>query len=263
MKAAGLTGAELRVIDGKNIMDLEYAELERVRELVRGAGFETISIASPLLKCVLPNAPPPDTRFEHDIFASKHTYEDQDRLALRAFAIAEMMGAKIVRVFSYWRTVEPQKTWDAAVSALRKLGDDAAGRGLTIGLENEHACNVATGAEAAEVIARVDHSSVKLVWDPANAYVAGENSFPEGYDKLPKGSIAHVHAKDCRMKDPNTPEWGAVGAMAIDWKGQIAALLRDGYAGWISLETHWTGPHGDKVEASTICAQNLRTLLAD
>jgi L-ribulose-5-phosphate 3-epimerase len=263
MKTAGLAGAELRVIDGKNIMDLDYGELERVREQVRGAGFETVSIASPLLKCVLPGAPPLDTRFEHDVFASKHTYEDQDRLAQRAFAIAQMMGAKIVRVFSYWRTVDPASTHDAVVAALRKLGDEAATRGLMIGLENEHACNISTGADAAEVIGRVDHTSVKLVWDPANAYVSGEKSFPEGYGRLPKGSIAHVHAKDCRMKDAHTPEWGAVGAMDIDWKGQIAALLTDGYAGWISLETHWTGPRGDKLEASTICAKNLHALLAD
>jgi sugar phosphate isomerase/epimerase len=50
--------------------------------------------------------------------------------------------------------------------------------------------------------------------------------------------------------------------MAVDWKGQIAALRRDGYAGWISLETHWTGPNGDKFEASTICGRNLLSLVS-
>jgi len=37
-------------------------------------------------------------------------------------------------------------------------------------------------------------------------------------------------------------------------------LARDGYRGWISLETHWRGPHDDKLEASVICARNLKTL---
>ena len=59
------------------------------------------------------------------------------------------------------------------------------------------------------------------------------------------------------MKD-HKPAWGPVGEMGIDWRGQIAALRRDGYDGWISLETHWTGPNGDKFEASTICGRNLR-----
>ena len=262
MKKAGLTGAELRMIGGKNILDLNDAELEQVRELLESRGFEAISIASPLLKCVLPGAPALDERFQHDVFASKHTFADQERLAERAFEIAGRMGAKIIRVFSYWRTVEPAKTHDAVIAALEKLGRAAAERGLIIGLENEHACNISTGADAALILPRAAGASVKLVWDPANAYVSGENAFPDGYNKLPKGSIAHVHAKDCRMKDAHTPEWGAVGEMDVDWKGQIAALLADGYSGWISLETHWKGPHGDKMEASTICAERLHALLS-
>ena len=49
--------------------------------------------------------------------------------------------------------------------------------------------------------------------------------------------------------------------MGIDWKGQLAALRRDGYSGWISMETHWTGPKGDKFEASMICGRNLKSLV--
>jgi sugar phosphate isomerase/epimerase len=51
-----------------------------------------------------------------------------------------------------------------------------------------------------------------------------------------------------------------MGEMGIDWRGQIDALRRDGYRGWISLETHWTGPNNDKFEASTICGRNLKQL---
>jgi sugar phosphate isomerase/epimerase len=49
--------------------------------------------------------------------------------------------------------------------------------------------------------------------------------------------------------------------MGIDWKGQIAALKRDGYDGAISLETHWRGPDGNTLEASSICGRNLRELV--
>jgi sugar phosphate isomerase/epimerase len=68
-----------------------------------------------------------------------------------------------------------------------------------------------------------------------------------------------VHVKDCRLRD-HTPEWGPVGTCAIDWRGQIAALLADGYGGYLSLETHWPGPDGDKLQASTICGWNLKSL---
>ena len=259
MMEIGMKAAELRVVFGKNIMDLSDAELESVLEITRARDIEIISIASPLLKCVLPNAPAVDSRFQQDIFASKHTFEDQPRLTEHAFEIAKKMGAKIVRVFSYWRTVEPEKCFEAVVAALKGLAEKAAPHGLVIGLENEHACNVATAAETARVLDRVKHPNLKVVWDPANAFVAGEKSFPDGYRMLPPSRIAHVHAKDCVVAG-HTPEWGPLGTRAIDWKGQIAALLADGYAGHISLETHWPGPNGDKLEGSRICGWNLRGL---
>jgi len=53
-----------------------------------------------------------------------------------------------------------------------------------------------------------------------------------------------------------------LGKGDVDWEGQIAALCADGYSGWISLETHWPGPGGDKHEASRICGRNLKTLAA-
>jgi len=254
-----MDAAELRVIGGKNIMDLSDDELDGVRKKTAARGFKVISIASPLLKCVLPDSPPVDSRFQHDVFASKHTFADQPRLAERAFSIAIRMEARIVRVFSFWRTVQPEKCFEGVVQALTQLVDQAAEHGLIIGLENEHACNIATAAETARVLAAVKHPNLQVVWDPANAYVAGENPFPEGYRLLPANRIVHVHAKDCHLED-HKPEWGPLGTRAIDWKGQIAALLRDGYAGYLSLETHWPGPGGDKLEASRICGWNLRGL---
>ena len=58
------------------------------------------------------------------------------------------------------------------------------------------------------------------------------------------------------------PIWGPLGTRSIRWKEQIAALLEDHYGGYISLETHWTGPGGNKLEASRICGWNLRGLAA-
>jgi L-ribulose-5-phosphate 3-epimerase len=259
MKPIGMTGAELRVVWGKNIMDLNDDELKRAKDALDAGGFEVISIASPLLKCVLPNAPAVDTRFQQDIFASKHTFEDQPRLAAHAFKLAGFFGAKIIRVFSYWRTVEPEKCFDAIVAALNGLGDQARSANVIIGLENEHACNIGTAEESAKMLAAVQHPNVKLVWDPANALVGGENPFPHGYNLLPKNRIVHVHTKDCHMEG-HTPIWGPLGTRHVDWKGQIAALRADGYNGWLSLETHWPGPGGDKFQGSVICGWNLRGL---
>jgi L-ribulose-5-phosphate 3-epimerase len=261
MSAIGMTGVELRVVWGKNIMDLSDEEVARAVGLIHAHGMHVLSIASPLLKCVLPGGGDADTRFQQDIFNSNQTIEDQPRLAERAVKLCELTGAEIIRVFSYWRTVEPARCHDAICKSLIGFGALAASQGLIVGLENEHACNVGTAAEVVRIFADVPNANVQLVWDPANMLVGGEEPFPGGYAILPKSRIAHVHAKDCEMQG-HKPEWGPLGSRHVDWKGQIAALLADGYAGAVSLETHWAGPGGDKMLASTICGWNLRGLLS-
>jgi sugar phosphate isomerase/epimerase len=259
MAPIGMTGAELRVVFGKNIMDLEPGELDRAKELLEGKSISVISIASPLLKCVLKDGPEVDTRFQQDVFASKHTYDDQSRLAEKAFGLAMFFGARIIRVFSYWRTVDTAACFDPICTALTGLADKARQHDLIIGLENEHACNIGTAEESAKLLAAVDHPNLKLVWDPANALVGGEEPFPHGYGLLPANRIVHVHAKDCHMEG-HRPIWGPLGTRSVDWKGQLKALKKDGYTGWLSLETHWPGPNGDKMEGSAICGWNLRGL---
>jgi L-ribulose-5-phosphate 3-epimerase len=263
MASLGMTFAELRVVDGKNIIDLTDAEVDSVRARVEARGMRVLSIASPVLKCTLPGAPPVASHLQQDMFSSAFTFDDQPRLVRRAFEIAERTGARIVRVFSYWRTIDPDACFDRVASALRGLAEQAAERHLMIGIENEHACNIATGAETARLLAAVDHPALQVIWDPANAFVAGETPFPDGYAHLPVTRIAHVHAKDCTVVG-HVPTWGPlgdVGPNGVDWRGQLAALARDGYRGTISLETHWKGPNGDKFEASMICGRALNTMV--
>ncbi len=261
MKEIGMCAAELRVVNGKNILDLTQEEMHRAKDHLDRAGLQVVSIASPLLKCLLPNAPEPDHRFQHDVFASKHTYEDQPRLTETAFQAAKFFGARIVRVFSYWRTIRPELCHDAIIEALAHLARLAEKEDLIVGIENEHACNLGTASEVVRVLNFLPNKHLMIVWDPANALVAGENPFPGGYSLLPKHRIAHVHAKDCHMEGEQ-PIWGPLGTRHVPWKEQIHALLEDDYQGFISLETHWSGPGGEKLEASRICGWNLKGLAA-
>lgn len=260
MREVGMKGAELRMVNGKNVIDLTDAELDAALAIVRGAGLEVIAIASPLLKCTLPDAPPIDERFQQDVFAAKHSFEDQPRLSQRAFEIAKRSGAKIVRVFSYWRVVNPAAVFERVVDALQELSDKAAEHDLIVGIENEHACNIATAHDTARILAAVDQENLQVVWDPANAFVSGEEPFPGGYQVLESKRIAHIHAKDCTLEG-HKPVWCALGDGDIDWKGQFAALKEDGYSGYIHLETHWPGPDGNKLEGSKICGRNLKKMV--
>ncbi len=194
------------------------------------------------------------------MFGSAYTIDDQPRLAERAFEAATRTGAGIVRVFSYWRTTDPAACLEPVVAALKDLTRQADATGVSIGVENEAACNIGTGAELGALLSALDHPRVTGIWDPANALLLQEKAYPDGYRQLPIRRIAHVHAKDCIVHG-HTPTWGPVGEMAVGWREQMDALKRDGYRGWVSLETHWRGPNGnDKMEASRICARNLIAL---
>ena len=260
MSALGMNGAELRTIDGRNMLDLSDDEIDRVMRAITSRRMSVPAIASPLLKCTLPRGPAIDPRFQQDVFGSPYTFDDQPRLAERAFQVAERTGAPIIRVFSYWRTVDPPAVMDEIIRALDRLANEAARQNVVIGLENEPACNIGTGAETRELLSRLDHPALQVVWDPANAVVLGETPFPDGYRAIAPSRIAHVHAKDCRVRDFK-PEWGLLGEMAVDWPGQLDALLSGNYRGWISLETHWRGPDGNKFEASRRSAQRLHELI--
>lgn len=261
MAPIGMTACELRVVGGKNVMNLTDDEVKHAMDLLNAKGIRVLGLSSPILKCTLPEGGAVDERFQQDMFGAAYTMDDQPRLADRAIRLCEMTGAKVVRVFSFWRTVDPNLCFQPACEAIAKLADQFKQHDIICGIENEHACNIGTAAEAARFLNAVPHTHLKLVWDPANALVAGEEPFPFGYNLLPKDRVVHVHAKDCSM-DGHKPIWGPLGSRHVDWKGQIAALLRDGYTGAVSLETHWPGPHGNKLEGSIICGWNLRGLLA-
>ncbi len=111
--------------------------------------------------------------------------------------------------------------------------------GLKLALENEHECNVGTGAEARPVLDLIPSPSFGLVWDPGNEAMMGSEPFPGGYSHV-RGRVTHVHLKD--VDDEGS--WTKVGTGIIDYSGQLRALAEDAYAGALSLETHYEIPGG-------------------
>ena len=258
----GYEAVEVRSIWDKNVADLSNAEVARLRRIADGAGIRILSVASPLFKCTHPEGGAIDHRFEQDAFHSAHQFSDQPHILDRSIEIALALGAPIIRVFSFWRTLEPERLFGRIVESLGEAIEKASRRGLWIGLENEHACNIATGAESAPVLRTLTDKHFGLVWDPGNSYMAGETPYPDGYSLLPASRIIHVHAKDgVRNATGDRVLWGPFGEGQVDWKHQIAALCRDGYHGAVSLETHWGGPDGNKFEGSRICAVRLKEMV--
>jgi len=256
----GMQWIELRGMWNKNILKLDSKEVEEARNILERARMRVTDIASPVFKVDWPGAPLSKAAERRDTFNADFTFKQQDELLDRSFELAKAFNTDRVRIFDFWR-LDDQTPYRAAIDdKMREAADKAAKKNIILILENEFACNVGTAAEAARVLNRLPRTNLQLIWDPANAFILGERPFPDGYALIPRGRFAHVHVKDCTL-DGGRPVWAPPGT-SIDWAGQVTALLRDGYQGWLSLETHWRGPSGDKLEASTICARLVREMIA-
>jgi sugar phosphate isomerase/epimerase len=234
----------------KNVLKLDANEIAEAQRLLKKYNLQVTDIASPLFKVDFPGAPL-SKKFaaRRDQFMADFTYDQQDEVLQLCLEKAKAFDTNHVRIFDFWR-LDDQAPYRAAIN--EKLLDAAhkAGKsGIVLMLENEFACNTATGAEAARVAAEVP-APLMLLWDAANAAMDGEHAFPDGYRLIPKDRIAHVHCKDV-VKNPtgSAADWAAVGTGSIDWPGQFRALKADGYKHAISLETHWRG--AGTAEAST------------
>ena len=239
----GMQWMELRGMWNKNILNLDAAEVAEARRILEKYKLRVTDIASPLFKVDWPDAPKSKFSPKGAQFNADFNYEQQGEVLERSIALAKAFQTDRVRCFDFWR-LEDAKPHRAAINAKLQEAANAAGKqGITLILENEFACNTATAAEAAAVLAAVPSSSFLLNWDPGNAAARGEVPFPGGYNLLPKNRIGHCHCKDiAKISDAaEEPAWAAMGAGAIDWAGQFAALKRDGYHFAVSLETHWRG----------------------
>jgi L-ribulose-5-phosphate 3-epimerase len=249
-KGFGLEWVELRFLWGRYVIDLSSDEVERAKELLVKYGMRVSVIDSPYFKCLLPGT-------ESKFFDKKDPLQSagfakQGKVLDSAIARAKEFGVDKIRIFAFLRAADPQTVFDQVARELEKSADAAKKENMRLVLENEFTCNVATGVEGAAMLKAVTSPALGLNWDPGNAFEAGERKpFPDGYAALDKKRLWHMHLKDAQ-ENPNGPGpvWRPVGGGKIDYVGQFRALLKDGYTGTMSLETHYLNAAKDK-EASS------------
>jgi sugar phosphate isomerase/epimerase len=257
----GLGWVELRAMWGKNIMQLDAKEVAEARRLLERFRLRVTAIASPVFKTDWPGAPV--SRFsQRDQFGANYAFGQQDELLDRGIELARAFKTDHLRCFDFWRLEDQKPHRDAIDQTLRRAAEKAGRHRVVLVLENEHACNTATAAEAARTLAAVRAPYLKLNWDPGNAAFRGETPFPDGYRLLPANRVAHMHCKDVARKKDGGYEWMAVGRGIIDFVGQFRALKRNGYSGPVVLETHWRGA-GTPEESTRQSMAGLKEVLKE
>jgi sugar phosphate isomerase/epimerase len=242
-KDFGLQWVELRGMWGKNLQSLSEAQNTEAQKIIAKYNLRVTDIASPLFKVDWPGAPKSQYGSKADTHgATDNEYKQQGEVLERAIAQAKQFKTNKIRCFDFWR-LDNVAPYRAAINEkLRSTAETVGKQGMLLVLENEFACNTATGREAAKTLAEVQTPHFVLNWDPGNAVMRGElDAYPGGWDALPKNRIHHCHCKNAVKDSTGKIVWSPVDKGYVDWTAQFRALKQAGYHDAVSLETHWRG----------------------
>lgn len=242
-KEFGLQFVELREMWGKNLQVVTDDQIAEARKILSRYGLQVTDIGSPLFKVDFPGAPRSQYGSKGDLHgAAETTFAKQDEILERSISLARQFQTNKVRCFDFWR-LDDVRPYRAAINdKLQQAAEKAAKQNVMLVLENEFACNTATGREAAATLAGLPSPNIGLNWDPGNAVMRGEfDAYPNGWDALPKNRIHHCHVKNAVKNDAGKIVWSPVDIGYVDWTAQFRAFEKIGYRDAFSLETHWRG----------------------
>jgi len=261
----GLAAVEVRSVNNKPPQALTAADIDAIRRATEAHGLVVCGIATPFYKCDIDNA---EERAQHlDILRS-------------CVALGKQLGTNLLRCFAFWNTGRTLELWDDIIRAYDEPLRIADGEGVVLGMENEASTSLSTAALTRRFIDEVGRPNVRAIWDPANELYAdgGVTPYPDAYEQL-KDVMIHAHMKDGARNDDGEMVSVPVGEGFIDWRGQFRRYLRDGYDGYLCLETHWrpkaalsesllNRPGGAAFsesgeEASRYCLTKIRVMLSE
>ena len=252
----GIRDIELRSIWNTSIVEHDDASIQAIADAIRARGFSVCGIASPFLKCHI-SGDGVAAGATHSARATSRS--EQWDILDRSLEVAARFNAPMVRAFSFWRVEDPVSVREEILDLLLEATKRTRNSGRLLGLENEYACNIATGEEAAWYLERISDPTFGLIWDPGNEAALGHAPVPTGYEAV-KDRVHHVHLKDAlHLGEP--VEFTVIGDGIIGYEEQFRLLKRDGYDGVLSLETHFD--LGSSRESATrACAHAVRAIAA-
>jgi sugar phosphate isomerase/epimerase len=237
----GITRYEIRCLVSGRVPDVNLSEWEDVVAAVREHGLTITALSPGILK--------------HSLDRSDDLEREVREVLPRTIDCAEQCGTHIIIVFGVQRrTPETAGDHERVVKLRRRPAETAARAGMKIAIENEPGFHCDTGAATRRIIDEVGSPSLGANWDPCNAFGTDELPYPDGYTAV-RSVILNVHAKDTARG--SLIQCVPVGEGAIDWTGQIRALVTDGIVSHVTIETHCL----PLVEQSGKNVQTLRALI--
>ncbi|MCF6523729.1 sugar phosphate isomerase/epimerase [Streptomyces sp. JJ36] len=144
--------------------------------------------------------------------------------------LARDLGAGYVRVFPGGGDADPAEADATAVRRLSALAPAAAGLGVRLLLETHDSHG--TGAAAARVLTRVNHTATGALWDVMHTWRGGED--PEESHRLLAPYLGYVQVKDIGSAEDTTPLVPGEGVLPL--AEVVEVLSRANWDGWLCWE---------------------------
>lgn len=222
----GVVGAELRKVWDTTAQDFTPEQVREAKRILSDHGMVVCSMGSGFGKCELDDP--------------KQVAEHMDLLR-RAADVGLELGCRLVRGFAFWGHGAREKPWDRMRKAYEPVPGILEEKGVILGLENEAACYVGTAGHTRRFLDMLRCERIKAVWDPANHVQDPDGrdvpTYPDGYDLIKKDMV-HVHMKDAAPSADGGMPNVFLGTGICHWEEHFRAFMRDGYEGFVSLETH-------------------------
>ncbi|GGO60844.1 sugar phosphate isomerase/epimerase family protein [Nonomuraea cavernae] len=215
----GFDAVEIRSMEGTPPHLLSDEQLSSARALLEEHGLVAAGFAPPALKVELPET-------DDDLRAAADLLVDSCRRAA-------LLGAPHVRIFSFYRSGDPDPVRAGRVAASLLNGLDLP---VPLVVENGTRTNTPTVRHLVTFLDELGRDDVGILWDPGNSVFSGWDAtpFPADYE-AGRDRIRHVHVKD----PDSTLGYVRLGDGDLDWPAILGRLAEDGYGGFVSLETHW------------------------
>ena len=183
MKRNGLQGLEIRNVDGENISAISPEKAREVRRKLDDAGLITWSLGSPLGK----------------IDIEKDDFEAHLDLLRRSLELADILGAKNIRMFSFFLPAgkDPASFRNQVLDRLHRMAEVSAGSGIALCHENEKGIYGDIASRCLDVLTEVPE--LQGVFDPANFVQCGQDTL-EAWEML-QDRVYYMHIKDALFAD--------------------------------------------------------------
>lgn len=264
----GMSYVELHNLWEKPVHELTDADLDRAKAIIDDHGLTTHLVCGMFFRPFSLGDVELTSLELHPTFI-----EHMDRME-RFIEIAHKFDAPNIRTFGFTRDVgganpSPRsadgggmsdETLEIIAKGMKIACKRLQPEGLTLALENARSLYANTGGNMRRVLDATGMDNLKIIWDPANAFVAGEDP-KDGYQAV-KGYIVDVHCKDARVVDNATglTAWERIGDGGTDWATQLELLLDEPVDNY-TIETHWKKEGQDRAENTRQTFAGLKALL--